>query len=778
MTAKDVEFVEHMERMMKNCRHGGPSEEERNTPWLASCGQFARTDWNHSLTSNSSQNEIKSKLYAVIRLLNTRVDFNLILSRMDFNLILSFTGSKKFFASLAVDAWINQDKKYAQRFLTTSLLLEKLQNVGSNALIQQIEDNTDSGSRLLRDIQCIYQDEYIVLKTFLQRLTAGEINCKCVDLAYTLQMQKQAILNTDHQELEAKMNQSKIESLPPILTKSSKYWPIKKRAAKFLQKGNLEDAKKLYNEAKKILEEDKSFDYEYRKEWAVEISTEAARVVSNLSLLFLKQNLYEEALMYANEAVSRCPLWSKPFCRRAVALESLNQLDEAHSAIFKAITMATIEVNNRDLKTKTLEEYKSIRSRIEKALESSNKPAVHNPLFNSLNIPPGGIDLAVGLFTEEGLLYKTYEYLAPNDVSKLQHTCSIRSEKCTRITMTNILRNTSSLSPKSVKSIKNILQVFCNEVNKDRNDAFRVLILAVRVLVPDNFWSKYLRLEGMHQSSYSTILSVCRPGIIKLPYCNETPSCQTFCIYKYLLLNDKVDRTTKLNALSQLSDMINEDEGSLIILRIVRYGIDDDIMQLCGEFDEADELCGTTLLVLNSIVQEGHRRRKKLNPSHPIYITLMSFHETHSLHIPTPWPGDDMGQCTLRNQEWLEEYWREEDPNVFRLWKAGIFKCLKIVQKMEHISDQFILITKDIIIHSNRGRVFMDCYSFPLFLVKKALENDGAVALSRKLIKQKDFAKLIIDYYAMVELYNDTFPEIIEWRDRTIAQHQSLYNRR
>jgi len=668
-----------------------------------------------------------------------------------------------------------------QRFLTTSLLLENLQNVGSNALIQQIEDNTNSGSHLLRDIQCIYQDEYIVLKTFLQRLTAGEKNCKCVDLAYTLHMQKQAILNTGHQEAQAKMNQSKIETLPPILTKSSKYWPIKKRAAKFLQKGNLEDAKKLYKQAKKILEEDKSLDYEYRKEWAVEIGTEVARVVSNLSLLYLKQNLYEEALIYANEAVSRCPLWSKPFCRRAVALESLNQLDEAHSAISNAIMKATIEVNNGDLKTKTLEEYKSIRARIEKALESSNEPspsreAVQNPLFNSLNIPPGGIDPAVGLFTEEGLLYKTYEYLAPNDVSKLQQTCSIRSEKGTRIAMTNTLRNTSSLSPKSIKKIKNLLQVFCNEVNKDRDDAFRVLILAVRALVPDNFWSKYLRLEGMNQLSYITILSVCRPGIIKLPYYNETPSCQTCCIYKYLLLNDKVDRTMKLNALSQLSDMINEDEESLLILLIVRYGIDDDIMQLCGEFDEADELYGTALVVLNNIVSEGGRRRKELNPSHPIYITLMSFNETHSLHIPTPWPGDNMGNCPLRNQEWLEEYWREEDPNVFRLWKAGIFECLKIVQRMEQISDQFILITKDIMIHSNRGRVFMDCYSFPIFLVQKALENNGAVALSRKLIKQKDFAKLISDYYAMVALYNDTFPEIIEWRDRTIAQHQSLHN--
>lgn len=95
---------------------------------------------------------------------------------------------------------------------------------------------------------------------------------------------------------------------------------------------------------------------------------------------------------------------------------------------------------------------------------------------------------------------------------------------------------------------------------------------------------------------------------------------------------------------------------------------------------------------------------------------------------------------------------------------------------MEQISNQFILITKQIMIHSNRGRVFMDCYSFPLFLVQKALENDGAVELSRKLINQKDFAELISDYYAMLELYNDAFAKILEWRESTIVQHQSLHN--
>lgn len=73
--------------------------------------------------------------------------------------------------------------------------------------------------------------------------------------------------------------------------------------------------------------------------------------------------------------------------------------------------------------------------------------------------------------------------------------------------------------------------------------------------------------------------------------------------------------------------MIDEDEESLLILQIPRYGIDNDIMQLCGKFDEADKLCGIALLLLNNIVSEGGSRWMEL-----IQATLSTSHLCHSMN--------------------------------------------------------------------------------------------------------------------------------------------------
>jgi hypothetical protein len=59
--------------------------------------------------------------------------------------------------------------------------------------------------------------------------------------------------------------------------------------------------------------------------------------------------------------------------------------------------------------------------------------------------------------------------------------------------------------------------------------------------------------------------------------------------------------------------------------------------------------------------------------------------------------------------------------------------------------------------------------------MKKYMECSGTIALKSKLVSLRDYAEFVADYYSMIRLYNKTFPKILEWRERMIAQHRMMF---
>lgn len=104
---------------------------------------------------------------------------------------------------------------------------------------------------------------------------------------------------------------------------------------------------------------------EIQGEWSAKIGEERGKVASNLSLVCSTCNQQEKALEYAKEAVTSCPDWSKLYCCRALALESLGQCEDAQVAIFKAINKCEREILRGGCFTRQLEEYRTIQETIE-----------------------------------------------------------------------------------------------------------------------------------------------------------------------------------------------------------------------------------------------------------------------------------------------------------------------------------------------------------------------------------------------------------------------------
>jgi hypothetical protein len=223
-----------------------------------------------------------------------------------------------------------------------------------------------------------------------------------------------------------------------------------------------------------------------------------------------------------------------------------------------------------------------------------------------------------------------------------------------------------------------------------------------------------------------------------------------------------------------------------------RYGLDDEIMRLAlslesigDDTEELYELRYIAFMVLNnSILSNGGKLRESLNRDSPPFAPSISFDSVYNQHIPKPWPGraefnfEESYEPTLED---VEEYWRNENPRVFRMWKAALFETFKWLREAEtyDLISQYILLNQFTVlnnVHSTSGgKVPITCYLFGTFLVKRSMEHGGAIAFTKHLINQRDFANLIADFYAMIRLYSKVFPKMLDWKDTVVAQYSMTF---
>ena len=280
--------IQRLKRLIQNCRHGGPAHtDHQETPWFQHSTVLAGTQTPLDIliyTSSSTVDDNNDTILrtALVVTINTIVD--------SFHYVLAESGSKKFFASMAVDAWLEEDYKYVRKFLMRSIILEHLQNHGASRIIQEINNNqqqvnertSTQGCILLRRIQGVLQSHDAGLKSILKQCT--DASCICIELAETVNEEKE-ILSNPNIDRETIVARRKERQLPPILSASSEYWVIKKKGANALKRGKLDESKKLYLNAKSMLEEHRNLNRNvptHQVDWAFQIGDELGRIASNL----------------------------------------------------------------------------------------------------------------------------------------------------------------------------------------------------------------------------------------------------------------------------------------------------------------------------------------------------------------------------------------------------------------------------------------------------------------------------------------------------------------
>jgi hypothetical protein len=86
----------------------------------------------------------------------------------------------------------------------------------------------------------------------------------------------------------------------------------------------------------------------------------------------MKLNQPKQAVAHAEDAACDYPSWSKPHCRRALALEALQRYNQAECAIYKAIDSVDCELAEDPGAGKVKMEYLNIQQRIQEHLSSSD----------------------------------------------------------------------------------------------------------------------------------------------------------------------------------------------------------------------------------------------------------------------------------------------------------------------------------------------------------------------------------------------------------------------
>jgi hypothetical protein len=107
-----------------------------------------------------------------------------------------------------------------------------LQIEGPTALLT--EARTGRPTALITDIEGILKQDSKSIKTALEHRGAA---CRCVDLAEWLNLEREVLLNPNHQYAKARRRQREIEQLLPLLKPDSYFLIFKKKAASHLGAG-------------------------------------------------------------------------------------------------------------------------------------------------------------------------------------------------------------------------------------------------------------------------------------------------------------------------------------------------------------------------------------------------------------------------------------------------------------------------------------------------------------------------------------------------------------
>lgn len=319
--------------------------------------------------------------------------------------------------------------------------------------------------------------------------------CKCIGLAEAIAEDQAALLfDPNDPEALARKKKRDIESLPIFLQPNPQVATLKRKAAKLMQRNQLQESKSLYQQVLQIVThklkeflsnlQGDNHDPE-EKVFIRRASEEVGRIESNLSLIAFKQQQYDEALSHAESAAAHHPSWSKPYSRKAMACEALGQLLQADMAIFKAMEKCEGEIEDGASKPHTRDEYQEIANRIAAKLEhvsdseTQTRLYIPVPTHEDMHLHTGSL---LDLVLVQGILEQVLQFCTAVDYARLQQTCRYfavtNSEQRSRITFSNALLNLKS------SKVDEQVHRYCTQLLDDPKVAVAQLIFSLYQLYP------------------------------------------------------------------------------------------------------------------------------------------------------------------------------------------------------------------------------------------------------------------------------------------------------
>lgn len=783
--------VRRLEAAIGNCHHGGPDARFFGLDWFVDCQRIAleldSSPVDMILTSsNIKDSDIREALVATIR----------IITAGEYTSALANPGSCRFFASLAIDAYAEEDFKSVRKFLVKSRILCHLQREGKQDTLRRINEPSDNKFHertslfsLVKGIMLSHDDGLLAYVEFCDRRGRA---CTCVSLLQTLHDKRALLLNPD--AAEERRRRKEADLLSPILRPDSKYWAIKKKAAACLQKGKLERSTRLYLMAKDFLNEHRKLEETmlHELEWMRQVNEEYAKVCSNLSMISLKQDRNEDALDYADEAISACPLWSKSFCRRALALKSLGKLKLAQVAMSKAIDACKGENAGTDGSAKALEEYKRIQASIDSELEKTDQFVVDNPLYKPMECvseSPGSA-LCSLRSQHQGVMDVIYSCLEPTEVANLERTSkcfAINADRGRRLAIVTPLKQ--FCRPDLFEENKAMYINTCRDY--DPKLALQILFKVMRLLLDENQMARYLSnikldplslkiiLETLGRRSLSTALAAeLFNEVLDLYF----ESSRDFQVAGLLLRSDHLTISTQAK-LAILDHCISnpDEENGFAVRNFFRFQLDMACIRLALALtdyeygSDEDNLRQAVMCALNNIILvKGTTRQSRMTPSDPLYDPIMDLSDVYSRHFPDTWPGEYSADDSMSRESIRKSF---DDPQQFRLWKGAILEALDWTHNIETkgLEVDCILVLR--IIHGNNvdvnSRETINCFTAGAFLIARAMSFGGAVSMSTKLVSEDDLSDFFFDFYQFINDYSKGWPVMVKYSKDMLAEYHA-----
>ncbi|KAL3913242.1 MAG: hypothetical protein SGARI_000752, partial [Bacillariaceae sp.] len=251
---------------------------------------------------------------------------------------------------IAVRAYIDRNDKSVRTFILKGILLEHIQKHGLGSSI--------SGAPLTEQSEAVKAMIHTIKRTFLgdkeEEYLMKNTPCQCVLLAKSLHEERDGAGAT-------------VTQLPDILKPNSQLMRLKAKAVQHLRNGRNKKALEMYQQAYTLLEPE-LLRTESGDEALGKLGNEAGKLKCNMSLVCMNMNNPQQALTYAEEAASLFPGWSKPHCRRALALEALENYEKAEFAISAAIDAVEHELAEDPHAGQVKMEYLEIQQRVQEKL--------------------------------------------------------------------------------------------------------------------------------------------------------------------------------------------------------------------------------------------------------------------------------------------------------------------------------------------------------------------------------------------------------------------------